>query len=540
MKRILFFLFLSPTISFGQVTLTESNLPIVIITTQVGEVIVDDPRIFCHMGIIDNGFGNTNFITDPYNDYNGNISIEIRGSTSQQYDKKSYGIETQDIAGNNLNVSILGMPAENDWILYGPYPDKTCIRDALTFHLFSSMGHYASRHVYCEVVINGEYKGLYLFMEKMKRDGDRIDISTLTLNDTVGVELTGGYVIKVDKTTGSVVETWPSAYNSEVNFQYHDPAPEDLLLVQKTYIQSYISDFEDALWGPNFNDQTLGYHTIINKLSFYDFFIMEELGRTVDGYRSSSFLYKDKSSVWGGLLNAGPIWDFNLSYGNADYCDAYLTTGWQYQFDMVCPWFTSSVPFWWDRLLQDQDYCDGLKCRWEMLREGPLHLDSLYNYIDSVALYIEEARIRNFTQWPIIGVYVNWNGFVGMTYDEDLNYLKQYLTDRIAWMDANLPGDCYPGLAEQEEIIQPEPISRAWPNPFSDFIFIGYTTKKEGQVRIQIHDASAKIIQNFDLGNLQPGNYIKEWSGIDVPSGIYFYSIYVNDEMIVQDKIVKK
>lgn len=539
--RFVFALFLFvPTMTFSQVTLTESNLPIVIITTQPEDTIKDDPRIVCHMGIIDNGPGNLNHVGDPFNDYSGNISIEIRGSTSQQYDKKSYGLETQDISGNNLNVPILGMPAENDWILYGPYPDKTCIRDALTFHLWKSMGHYAARHVYCELIINNEYKGLYLFMEKMKVDNARIDIANLTGIDTVGNELTGGYVIKVDKTTGSVVETWPSAYNPEVNFQYHDPGPENLHPMQKAYIQSYIADFENALWGPNFNDQTSGYHAIINKISFYDFFIMEELGRTVDGYRSSSFLYKDKSSVWGGLLNAGPIWDFNLSYGNADYCDAFLTTGWQYEFDMVCPWFTSSVPFWWDRLLDDADYCDGLKCRWEMLREGPLHLDSLYDYIDSVALHIQEARVRNFEQWPIIGVYVNWNAYVGTTYQEDLDYLKWYLSERIAWMDANLPGTCYPGLAEQDEIEKPEPISRVWPNPFREVLWIGFTTEQEGNINIQIHNMAGQLVQHHEVGNLAQGNYIREINTTDFETGLYICSISLNGVVISQHKLVKQ
>lgn len=522
-----------------QVNLTSSNLPIVVITTSPGDTIKDDPRIVCHMGIIDNGPGNVNAITDPYNDYDGLISIEIRGSTSQQYPKKNYGLETQDAFGNNNNVSILGLPKENDWILYGPYPDKTCIRNMLTFHLWRRMGNYATRAVYCELVINGEYKGLYMFMEKIKRDNDRVDISVLDSTSTAGDALTGGYIIKVDKTTGSIVETWPSAYNAEVNFQYHDPAPDDLLAIQKAYIQSYMSDFEDALWGPNYNDQTTGYHSRINKMTFYDFFIMEELGRTVDGYRSSSFLWKDRESVWGGVLHAGPIWDFNLSYGNADYCDADLTTGWQYEFDLVCPWFTSSVPFWWGRLLQDTSYCNGLKCRWEMLREGPLHLDSLNNYIDSVASYIEEARIRNFQQWPIIGVYVNWNGYVGATYQEDLDYLKWYIQQRILWMDANIPGTCWPGLADLEEPEPEEILTKAWPNPFHDELYIGYTTLSAGGVTIQIHNTLGQEIFSHDAGYLAPGNYIYQWDAPELNPGMYFYSVYVNGELTIQNKIIR-
>jgi hypothetical protein len=538
MKSIIYFILFIPLVAQSQ-TLTDSNLPIIVITASSGQVIADDPRIFCHMGVIDNGIGVRNYLTDPYNDYDGQISIEIRGSTSQQYPKKGYGLETQDSLGNNNNVSVLGLPTENDWILYGPYPDKTCIRNVLTFHLARRMGNYAPRPVYCELIINGEYKGLYLFMEKLKRDNDRVDINKLDSLDINGDEVTGGYIIKVDKTTGSIVDTWTSSYNPEVVFQYHDPAPNDLLLVQKTYIQSVVSEFEDAMWGANYNDQATGYHALINKLSFYDFFIMQELGRTVDGYRSSSFLYKDRTSVWGGLLNAGPMWDFNLSYGNADYCDADLTTGWQYNFDAVCPWFSSSVPFWWGKFMDDPPYTDGLKCRWEMLREGPLHIDSINYFIDSVSLYIEEGRIRNFQKWPIIGQYVNWNGFVGATYEQDLDYLKTYIENRIGWMDANLPGTCWPGLAEQEEILQEEVLSKVWPNPMTDFLFIGYTTKESGNVRITIQNLVGQVVKDFDLGYIQPGNYINQWFNVTVPSGVYLYSIYIDDKQIIQDKIIK-
>ena len=114
----------SPTPSWFLPPFTTSNLPIVVINT-LGQNIVDDPRIVCDMGIIDNGFGNINSVNDAFNDYNGKISIEYRGSSSQSFPKKPYALETQDSIGNNNNVSLLGMPVENDWILYAPYSDKS-------------------------------------------------------------------------------------------------------------------------------------------------------------------------------------------------------------------------------------------------------------------------------------------------------------------------------------------------------------------------------------------------------------------------------
>ena len=177
---------------YSQVTLTESNLPILKITTPLGQQINDVNRIVCDLGIIDNGPGNLNQIIDPFTNYNGKISIEIRGSTSQQYPKKSYGFETQTALGLNNNVNLLGLPIENDWILNGPYPDKTLLRDALTFDLSRKMGHYASNFRYCELLINNNYLGVYILFERIKRDNNRVDIANLDLDDLAGIKISKG------------------------------------------------------------------------------------------------------------------------------------------------------------------------------------------------------------------------------------------------------------------------------------------------------------------------------------------------------------
>src|SRR6186997_1785132 len=149
--------FMAP--SLAQVVLDSSNLPIIIIDTY-GQVIADDPRITVHMGIIDNGTGNMNHVTDPFNNYDNEVTIEIRGSTSQMYPKKSYAFTPVDSLGNNVNASLLTLPDESDWILYAPYPDKTLLRNTLAYHLYSRMGHYTSRTRFAELILNGEYRGV--------------------------------------------------------------------------------------------------------------------------------------------------------------------------------------------------------------------------------------------------------------------------------------------------------------------------------------------------------------------------------------------
>jgi len=419
---------------------TNSNLPIVVINTN-GQSIQDDPRIICDMGIIDNGFGNMNSINDPYNNYNGKISIEYRGSSSQSFPKKPYALETQDSIGNNNNVSLLGMPVENDWILYAPYSDKALMRNFLTFDLGRKMGNYSPRTVYCELVINGDYKGIYILMEKIKRDNDRVDIAKLDFDDNAGDSLTGGYIVKIDKYTGTGGTDWTSNFpdiaGGPMEIQYHYPEASNMSIQQLDYIEHFIDSFEYALAGPNFTDSLIGYSKYIDVNSFIDLYIINELSKNIDGYRLSTYMYKDRDDN-GGKLTMGPFWDYNLAYGNADYCSGGITSGWEV--DGGCG---GDNPFWFERLLDDTTYQNKLKCRWEYFRARSLHQDTLFNFIDSVAFYLDDAQQRNFQKWNILGNYVWPNYYVGNTYQDELNFFKNWIGDRITWLDNNLGGTCY-------------------------------------------------------------------------------------------------
>ncbi len=418
----------------------ETNLPLVFIETG-GRRIPDEPKIDVGLRVVDNGEGHTNCWGDPPA-FEGAIGIEIRGSTSQMYPKQSFGVETRDALGRDVDVPMFGMPAESDWVLYAPYPDKTMIRNALTFHLHTEMGHYSSRARYVEVILDGDYWGVYVWMEKIKRGSGRVAITGLNPTDVTGDAVTGGYILKVDKLTGDVGANWISPYSDEVTLQVHYPKGEDIVGAQAQYIEGALTALEDILAGPNYADAQQGYPSQIDTQSFIDFMILQELGRTVDGYRSSSFLYKDRDSV-GGKFVAGPMWDFNLSFGNADYCEAFSTRGYQYNFEDICAnRIDAEVPFWWRRLLEDPDFSDALRCRWESLRSGPLSDAAIAAFVDAKVAQLANAQVRNFERWPILGEYVDWNWFIGETYEEEVEYLLTWIGDRTAWLDDNFGGTC--------------------------------------------------------------------------------------------------
>ncbi len=434
----------------GGINFTSSNLPIVLISTG-GITIPDNPKIGAWMGIIDNGPGVRNYLVDPHNNYNDSIGIEIRGSSSAGFPQKQYGIETRNTSGVVLDTNVLGMPPEHDWVLYAPYDDKTCMRNVLTYDLGNKMGHYAPRTRFCEVILNGQYQGIYVMMEKVKRDANRVNIAKLDSNDLAGDSLTGGYIIKIDKTTGTQTGGWNSSHlsvpsNHTIFIQYDYPG-SSILPAQQAYIHSYVDSFETALSGPNFADPTIGFRKYIGEGSFIDYFIVNEISKNVDGYRLSSYFHKDKYSN-GGKLKAGPLWDFNLAWWNANYCNGNLSTGWAYQFNTVCGSDGYQIPFWWDKLLQDPAYAAALKCRWNELRQTTLSTTTLNNYVDSIAAFLNEAEARHFTQWPILGVYTWPNPTpLATTYAGEITALKNWISTRMAWIDANLPGTCTPSVA---------------------------------------------------------------------------------------------
>ena len=434
---------LFPVLGLAQ-TDFSSSLPLLLIDTE-GREIVDEPKVVARLSIIDNGNGVGNQPDDTPTGYDGFIGIELRGSTSQTlFPKKGFGFETRDADGKDLDASLLGLPEEEDWVLHGPYSDKSLIRNALTYHLAGEIMEYAPRTRFVELLVNGDYRGVYLLTEKIKRDKHRVDVSKLTKDDNSGDQLTGGYLLKFDKLTGERSRDYPLLFNSRygsklsrgkaVPILYDYPDPEDITASQRLYIQTFIHAFEDRLAGPDFTDAVTGYRPLVDLQSFVDFMIINEVSRNIDGYRLSSWVYKEKNSK-GGKLHMGPVWDFNLAFGNADYCEGNSTTGWSYDFNRVCPDDTRLVPFWWERMREDPAFFRLWRDRWEELRSGALSDARLDMVVDSLVNEVGDAAGRNFTRWPVLGSRVWPNAFVGSDYASEVNYLRGWIDDRMAWLD---------------------------------------------------------------------------------------------------------
>lgn len=417
-----------------------------------GGTIVDEPKIDTRMEVTEYD-GNTPVVT-----YDGFAGIEFRGSSSQMFfDKKSYGLETRDAEGQDFSASILGFPEEEDWVLYAPYSDKTMMRNTLIYSLYNDAGRYASRWRYVDLYINNEYQGVYVFMEKMKRDKNRIDLAKLKSDEISGEDVTGGYILKLDKTTGGAQTQNPwgfgginfSNFTDENSFQslqghlqnggghyflYDYPDPEDIVAEQKSYIQQVLHDFEAALASSNFSDATQGYRAHVDVDSFIDYFLFTELSADVDAFTMSTYIVKDKNEK----VAMGPLWDYNIAFGNANFCNGDRTDTWKYEGCAEMVGFP--MPFWWARFLEDSSYTSQLKARWQELRSSVLSNQNVMGKMDEIRQTLEAADAinRNNAKWPVIGQNVWPNNFVGATYDEEINYMKNWLRERLSWMDANI------------------------------------------------------------------------------------------------------
>ncbi len=519
---------------------TSSNLPIIVINTNGQNLDAAWLYETVSMGVIYNGPGIRNNVTDPHNNFNGNISIKIEGSSTVIFPKKSFRITTLNAFNLGTNVSLLGMPPHEDWVFKALYQDKSFLRDDLAFKLFNQMGHYSSRSQFFELVVDGDYRGVYQLEEKIKRDKNRVNISKLTPFDTFGDDLTGGYIISLDKFTPGD-PGWYSKYKSTINddsanyFLYYYPKPDSMVQIQKDYIKNYVDKFEDVLVGSGFKNPVSGYRKYIDVPSFIDNFIINELSRNIDGYRASTFFYKDKDSSPNGKLHAAPIWDFNLAWGNASYNGGNDPFWWQYLANTT----VNFVPFWWYRLMQDSTFKNELKCRYVYLRSNTLNENILDQYIDGMVNYLNESQQRNFIRWPILNqvIYPNPTPVPG-SYSGEISNLKSWVHNRLNWLDSSIPGQGPCSIVNITENKVYENQIGLFPNPFSNGFNLTYKLNKNTSVKIElINMLGERVLQAFE-GNKNEGDYSESINTLQLSSGSYFLKLSL-DDLVFHKKIIK-
>lgn len=509
--------------------LTESNLPIIVINSN-GEEITDEGRVDATMKIYFKEDGGTNSVNDVPNDYDGNIGIKLRGQTSLfLFDKKSYSFETKDAEGKDTTVNLLGMPKESDWVLHGPFSDKSLMRNALMYTMADEILAYSPRVQMVEIIVNEDYKGVYLFTEKIKRDDSRVDIAKLKDDDIDGLEVTGGYILKFDKAEQEEIG-WMSPYSiseaQPTHFIYDYPSWDDIVPEQASYIQNWMTTFEDVLASDNFADPDEGYSKYISVESFIDHMLLNELSRNVDAYRLSTYMYKtkDKEDELGQLF-MGPVWDYNIAFGNAEYCRGWDPGGWAYNFNEDCSDDYWQVHFWWLRLMEDPVFEEKVKEKWMKLRNGKFSNANINGWIDGFEAQLMVPQSRNFQRWPVLGEYVWPNKYIGETYEDEVDYLREWLFERLEWMDQAFDIE----LAVDNEIVGVD-LTIA-PNPAADVIQLKGALARSGTT-YEIVDFEGKRVKDGLL------NISNEIAIRNLPEGTFFLIVRNGSESTTQ-KFVK-
>ncbi len=493
-------------------------LPIIKINTD-GRAIPDEPKVPASIGIISTSGMNDS--EDPFGEYEGPIGIEKRGQSSLfLFPKVGYGFETKNSEGGDIDTSFLGLPAEEDWILHGPYSDKTLMRNVLAMQLANQIGGYHSRTKYVELFINDRYEGVYVLMERIKRDKNRVDIARLRDEDIEGDELTGGYVFKIDKGTPDWFSNFDivNRFGTKIGFQFVSPNRTSIKPEQEQYIESYVDSFELALDLGTFGGKS--YEEYIDMQSFIDHFIIKELAKDVDAYRISSYYYKEKDSD-GGRLYAGPVWDFNIAFGNADYCEGADVQGWMYSFNCDL-----GNPFWWNTLRSSDVFMSELTCRWNDLRQGALHKDTIFQFIDSQVDILGPAANRNFTRWPVLNTYIWPNARVLPDFESEIIYLKSFITNRLSWMDSAIGTNCVLTNTDDPEV--ESVLVNVYPNPAADKITVSFNGFKGAAVSIRIVNALGQIVESRIVNNQQSNVASQSFDVSDLIPGLYSINLESN------------
>jgi hypothetical protein len=365
--------------------------------------------------VIDRPGGRPNRTADPGNVYAGRAGIELRGHSSQRFPKKQYGLELRDRRGDGRDVGLLGMAADDDWVLSANYSDKTLMRNALAYRTARTLfARYAPHTRYVELVLNRRYRGVYVLTQKIELGKGRVEAE-----DGWMLELVFGYQARGERHFESPRTGRPLIYTDP-----DDPGRRHAGAIRRDVVR-----FERALYRKRFRHPQRGWRARLDPGAAIDYVLLQELFDNQDAFHASTYFHRPP----GGRIVLGPLWDFDIAMGNTTL-DRFRTPP---------GWHLGRRPYV-ERLYRDRWFVRGMAARWREVRAFGLRR-RLRAMIASDARRLRGAQARNFRRWPILGRYVWPNpvdprtGRYRPTWRAEVAYLRGWLDARIAWIDRALP-----------------------------------------------------------------------------------------------------
>ncbi|MDR0370544.1 MAG: CotH kinase family protein [Prevotellaceae bacterium] len=398
-----------------------TNLPVVIIHTVNAEDISTDKERY-RKGIIsiisENG---TEIFTDS-------LEIKGRGNSSWEFPKKPYRIKLYKKA------KLLGFPAnEKSWTLINNYGDKTLMRNLLAFDLsrrFEMAYTPAGRPV--NVILNGEYKGCYQFCDHVQVKDKRVEITEMKKSDTGGSKLTGGYFVEIDAYAEHEI-SWFRSERHGIPVTIKSPEDDAIVAEQTQYITSHFNSFESATDDANYTDPDAGFRKYLDTATFLRHFLINELAGNTDTYWST-YMYKQREDD---KFYVGPVWDFDIAFDN-DFRTHPVNNHPEF-IALSNGSFANGMEHVVRRLFSDEALRKELSDIYTTYRNsGALSEEALLAVADKYAQELEESQQLNFTRWNIMNERVHMNHTVYGSYQGEVNHVKEYLSERIKWMDKKL------------------------------------------------------------------------------------------------------
>ena len=335
--------------------------------------------------------------------------IEYRGSASRKFPKRSYSIHIRSKKVRTPRFA--GYSLQGDWVLYGPYADRSLIRNTLGHKLFREMGHYSPRSVFTELYLDTAYWGLYEWRERIELSADRVAGAT--------------HIIKVDKSTAQRRPEMRSSLNKLIPIRLHDSLPN----VRAEAAFERVFQFEKAL-----SREEPDLRSYIDLKAWVDYFLITEWANSPDAYRSSAYM----QVLEDGRLRMGPVWDFDLAFGNSTLFEAQRVEGWRFMFNEADSFKSLAAPPWWRLLYQRKDFRKALCQRWHDLRQTIFSDQTVGKSIDGLAASIAGVSEKNFSIWPVMDRSILWTVDAATTYTGEIDRIKQWLILRGRWMDEAL------------------------------------------------------------------------------------------------------
>jgi len=308
-------------------------------------------------------------------------------------------------------AEFLGMPRDKKWLFLAEYSDKTLLRNKITFEMgYLSHLDWTPEGRFAEVYINDQYNGTYNITQKVEESDNRV-----ALGDS-------GYLLELDQLERLDEDDvyFDSVITDRFLINIKEPSLE-LGSVEYTYIKDLLTDFETALYGNSYRSATTGYAKYIDIDSFIDWYLINEINKNQDSRSWSSMFV---NVMPGEKIKMGPLWDFDLSFGNVDYSDAQYSEGFWVKFH---PWF--------ERLFQDPAFVEKVNVRFAHFKQNQ---NSILDKIDAYAEQLQWAQQQNNDKWQTIGLAVWPNPVVFDTYQGEVDHLKSWYSNRMEWLQTAL------------------------------------------------------------------------------------------------------